>query len=99
MFILLNPVLKCLMIYFIIIYLSRTTRPVFVELPVWPALNLSGDPGSCPFNTKRREKLEKLRAEVKENREGIQPINQEEVMSNVHFVLYKVSLLKCAILH
>ncbi|XP_076167830.1 uncharacterized protein LOC143146953 isoform X2 [Ptiloglossa arizonensis] len=57
---------------------QRTTRPVFVELPVWPALNLSGDPGSCPFNTKRREKLEKLRAEVKENREGIQPINQEE---------------------
>ncbi|XP_053997623.1 uncharacterized protein LOC128886609 isoform X1 [Hylaeus anthracinus] len=57
---------------------QRSTRPVFVELPVWPTLNFSGDPGSCPFNTKRREKVEKLRAEVKENREGIQPVKQEE---------------------
>ncbi|XP_043252771.1 uncharacterized protein LOC122397581 isoform X1 [Colletes gigas] len=57
---------------------QRTTRPVFIELPVWPKLNFSGDPGSCPFNTKRREKLEKLQAEVKENREAIQPIKQEE---------------------
>ncbi|XP_076244092.1 uncharacterized protein LOC143185194 isoform X2 [Calliopsis andreniformis] len=57
---------------------QRNTRPVFVELPVWPTLNFYGDPGSCPFNTKRREKPEKLRAEVKENREGIQPIKQEE---------------------
>nr|XP_003699234.1 PREDICTED: uncharacterized protein LOC100881410 [Megachile rotundata] len=57
---------------------QRNTRPVFVELPVWPTLNFYGDPGSCPFNTKRREKLEKLRKEVKENREGIQHINQEE---------------------
>ncbi|XP_029048850.1 uncharacterized protein LOC114878804 isoform X1 [Osmia bicornis bicornis] len=57
---------------------QRNTRPVFVELPVWPTLNFHGDPGSCPFNTKRREKLEKLRKEVKENREGIQRINREE---------------------
>ncbi|CAL7941649.1 unnamed protein product [Xylocopa violacea] len=57
---------------------QRNTRPVFVELPVWPTLNFHGDPGSCPFNTKRREKLEKLRKEVKENKEGIQTVNQEE---------------------
>ncbi|XP_043593078.1 uncharacterized protein LOC122572312 isoform X2 [Bombus pyrosoma] len=57
---------------------QRNIRPVFVELPVWPTLNFHGDPGSCPFNTKRREKLEKLGKEVKENREGIQAINQEE---------------------
>ena len=56
---------------------QRNTRPVFVELPVWPTLNFCGDPGSCPFNTKRRDKLEKLRTEVKENREGIQPVKQE----------------------
>lgn len=57
---------------------QRNTRPVFVELPVWPTLNFHGDPGSCPFNTKRREKLEKLEKEIKENREDIQTINQEE---------------------
>ncbi|KOC62563.1 Protein chiffon [Habropoda laboriosa] len=57
---------------------QRNTRPVFVELSLWPTLNFHGDPGSCPFNTRRREKLEKVRKEVKENREGIQIINQEE---------------------
>ncbi|XP_076290722.1 uncharacterized protein LOC143214057 isoform X1 [Lasioglossum baleicum] len=56
----------------------RNTRPVFVELPVWPTLNFSGPLGSCPFNTKRREKPEKLRADVKENRERIQPVKEEE---------------------
>lgn len=57
---------------------QRDSRPVFVELPVWPTLNFHGDPGSCPFATKRREKLEKLEKEVKENREGIRAINQGE---------------------
>lgn len=65
-------------------YWYRNTRPVFVELPVWPTLNFHGDPGSCPFNTKRREKLEKLGKEVKENREGIPVINQEEVIFDIH---------------
>nr|XP_031835730.1 uncharacterized protein LOC116428340 isoform X1 [Nomia melanderi] len=57
---------------------QRNTRPVFIELPVWPTLNFSGESGSCPFNTKRRDKPERLRAEVKENRERIQPIKEEE---------------------
>ncbi|XP_033343019.2 uncharacterized protein LOC117230061 isoform X1 [Megalopta genalis] len=57
---------------------QRNTRPVFLELPVWPTLNFSGQLGSCPFNTKRREKPEKLRADIKENRERIQPIKEEE---------------------
>ncbi|KZC14422.1 PREDICTED: uncharacterized protein LOC107192625 [Dufourea novaeangliae] len=57
---------------------QRNTRPVFVELPVWPTLNFSGNPGSCPFNAKRRERPEKLRVEIKENREGIQPVKQGE---------------------
>lgn len=51
---------------------------------MWPTLNFHGDPGSCPFNTKRREKLEKLEKEIKENREDIQTINQEEVMLNIY---------------
>ncbi|XP_017892847.1 uncharacterized protein LOC108632662 isoform X2 [Ceratina calcarata] len=58
--------------------LHRATRPVFVELSVWPTLNLNGDPGSCPFNSKKREKAEKLRKEVKENQGGIQTTNKEE---------------------
>ncbi|XP_078045946.1 uncharacterized protein LOC144474687 [Augochlora pura] len=57
---------------------QRNTRPVFLELPVWPTLNFSGQLGSCPFNTKRREKPEKLRADIKENRDRNQPIKEEE---------------------
>lgn len=53
---------------------------------MWPTLNFHGDPGSCPFNTKRREKLEKLEKEVKENREDIQTINQEEVTLNIYLI-------------
>lgn len=74
-------------------YRCRNTRPVFVELPVWPTLNFHGDPGSCPFNTKRREKLEKLRKEVKENREGIRAINQEEVTSDMQICLLLNSII------
>ncbi|XP_014208744.1 myb-like protein X isoform X2 [Copidosoma floridanum] len=49
----------------------RETRPVFVELKSWPTLNFDGEPGSCPFDLKRREKKEVLCAnkEIKENRE------------------------------
>ena len=66
---------------------------------MWPTLNFHGDPGSCPFNTKRRDKLEKLRTEVKENREGIQPVKQEQVKSNVHFASGKIFMgaMKCNI--
>ncbi|XP_063975766.1 uncharacterized protein LOC135161788 isoform X2 [Diachasmimorpha longicaudata] len=32
---------------------KRETRPVFLELPVWPTLNFEGDPGSCPFDKKK----------------------------------------------
>lgn len=67
-------------LYFTIVTLSRNTRPVFIELPVWPTLNFFGESGSCPFNTKKRDKPERLRAEVKENRERIQPIKEEEVI-------------------
>lgn len=41
----------------------RETRPVFLELPVWPSINLDGEPGSCPFDRKNKKnevkKLEK----------------------------------------
>ncbi|XP_020299659.1 uncharacterized protein LOC109863669 isoform X2 [Pseudomyrmex gracilis] len=34
----------------------RTTRPVFLELSSWPTLNFDGDPGSCPFDTRKQGK-------------------------------------------
>ncbi|XP_043268256.1 uncharacterized protein chif [Venturia canescens] len=34
---------------------KRDTRPVFLELPVWPKLNFDGDSGTCPFDTRLRE--------------------------------------------
>ncbi|KAK0087146.1 hypothetical protein PV325_001659 [Microctonus aethiopoides] len=36
----------------------RDTRPVFLELPVWPTLNFDGEPGTCPFDKKIRERKE-----------------------------------------
>ncbi|OXU24268.1 hypothetical protein TSAR_009626 [Trichomalopsis sarcophagae] len=49
---------------------KRETRPVFLELQAWPTLNFDGDPGSCPFDLKRREKKEvSINKEIKENRE------------------------------
>lgn len=57
---------------------------------MWPTLNFHGDPGSCPFVKKRREKLEKLEKDVKENREGIRAINQEEVMFDTSFLSCKI---------
>ncbi|XP_014609590.1 PREDICTED: uncharacterized protein LOC106789681 isoform X1 [Polistes canadensis] len=52
--------------------LRRDKRPVFLELSTWPTLNFDGDPGTSPFDTKRRGKLEnKTDKEVKENREAI----------------------------
>lgn len=64
-----------LLVYF------RTTRPVFLELSSWPTLNFDGDPGSCPFDTKKQVKLEtKLtHKEVKENKKDIQSVNKAEV--------------------
>lgn len=50
----------------------RETRPVFLELQSWPTLNFDGDPGSCPFDLKRRDKKEaaaSINREIKENRE------------------------------
>lgn len=59
-------------------FFCRDTRPVFLELSTWPTLNFDGDPGTCPFDAKRREKLEnKTNKEVKENREAI--ANKKEV--------------------
>ncbi|XP_067211480.1 protein chiffon isoform X2 [Linepithema humile] len=58
----------------------KTTRPVFLELSSWPTLNFDGDPGSCPFDTKKQEKLESklTNKEVKENKEDIESINKAE---------------------
>ncbi|XP_058794672.1 calponin homology domain-containing protein DDB_G0272472-like isoform X2 [Phymastichus coffea] len=49
----------------------RDIRPVFLELQLWPTINFDGDPGSCPFDLKRREKKEVgfVQKEIKENRE------------------------------
>ncbi|KAG7198784.1 hypothetical protein KM043_001765 [Ampulex compressa] len=56
----------------------RSTRPVFLELPAWPTLNFYGAPGSCPFNVRRREKLDNkdIGKEVNENREGIESVKK-----------------------
>ncbi|KAJ8675476.1 hypothetical protein QAD02_011262 [Eretmocerus hayati] len=49
----------------------RETRPIFVELQAWPTINFDGEPGSCPFDVKKREKkeVESVNKEIKENRE------------------------------
>lgn len=59
----------------------RTARPVFLELPSWPTLNFDGDPGSCPFDTKKQERIESklINREVKENKEDSDSVNKEEV--------------------
>ncbi|XP_011174238.1 uncharacterized protein LOC105206430 isoform X1 [Solenopsis invicta] len=58
----------------------RTTRPVFLELSSWPTLNFDGDPGSCPFDTKKQETRENklTNKEVKENKRNIESINKAE---------------------
>ncbi|XP_008548725.1 uncharacterized protein PF3D7_1120600 isoform X1 [Microplitis demolitor] len=37
---------------------KRDTRPVFLELPVWPTFNFDGEPGTCPFDKPREIKEE-----------------------------------------
>ncbi|KAL6264704.1 hypothetical protein P5V15_004803 [Pogonomyrmex californicus] len=60
--------------------ICRTTRPVFLELSSWPTLNFDGDPGSCPFDTKKNGKRENklINKEVKENKGDIESINKAE---------------------
>ncbi|XP_033208039.1 titin homolog [Belonocnema kinseyi] len=57
----------------------RDTKPVFFELPSWPKINLDGEPGSCPFGTKRRQKKgASASKETKENWEAINIANKEK---------------------
>ncbi|XP_032689021.1 uncharacterized protein LOC116852604 isoform X2 [Odontomachus brunneus] len=58
----------------------RNTRPVFLELSAWPTLNFDGDPGSCPFDTKKQERQASklIGKEVKENKKNIEYTNKEE---------------------
>ncbi|KYN07293.1 Protein chiffon, partial [Cyphomyrmex costatus] len=60
--------------------IHKTTRPVFLELSSWPTLNFDGDPGSCPFDTKKQEKRESklINKEVKENKRNTESINKTE---------------------
>lgn len=69
---------------------------MFLELSSWPTLNFDGDPGSCPFDTKRQEKLvSKLtNKEVKENKEDIESINKAEVRCPIFYV-YMRKYSKC----
>lgn len=57
---------------------------MFLELPSWPTLNFAGDPGSCPFDTKKQGKPESklTNKEVKENKEDIESTNKAEVRSS-----------------
>lgn len=73
--------LKSLLAYNSRVSDCRTTRPVFLELSAWPTLNFDGDPGTCPFDTKRQGKPESklISKEVKENKKNIEFINKEEV--------------------
>lgn len=75
-----NMLFRCNTLRFFLC-LCRNTRPVFLELSAWPTLNFDGDPGSCPFGTKKQGKLENkfISREIKENKEGIESINKEEV--------------------
>lgn len=54
---------------------------MFLELSSWPTLNFDGDPGSCPFDTKKNGKRENklINKEVKENKEDIESIKKAEV--------------------
>lgn len=54
---------------------------MFLELSAWPTLNFDGDPGSCPFDTKKQEKQASklIGKEVKENKKNIEYTNKEEV--------------------
>lgn len=54
---------------------------MFLELSSWPTLNFDGDPGSCPFDTKKQEKRESklINKEVKENKRNTESINKAEV--------------------
>lgn len=58
---------------------------MFLELSAWPTLNFDGDPGSCPFDTKKQEKQagKLIGKEVKENKKNIEYINKEEVRESL----------------
>lgn len=59
---------------------------MFLELSAWPTLNFDGDPGSCPFDTKKQEKQQASKLigkEVKENKKNIEYTNKEEVRPTV----------------
>ncbi|XP_044580242.1 myb-like protein X isoform X2 [Cotesia glomerata] len=43
---------------------KRDTRPVFLELPVWPTLNFDGEPGTCPFDKPRKIKEEEKKNNI-----------------------------------
>lgn len=68
----------------------RTTRPVFLELSSWPTLNFGGDPGSCPFDTKKQGKVESklINKEVKENKKDSESLNKEEVRFVMPLICY-----------
>lgn len=79
--------------------ICRETRPVFLELQAWPTLNFDGDPGSCPFDLKRREKKEVfINKEIKENREKYFNPNTSKVktqmLESVYILLRFVALNK-----
>ncbi|XP_012286367.1 uncharacterized protein LOC105702957 isoform X2 [Orussus abietinus] len=62
----------------------RETRPVFLELPVWPKLNFDGDPGSCPFDKPQvRKQVNTVGKNVKENRgdRDLATVNNEKEMT------------------
>ncbi|XP_044006097.1 putative histone-lysine N-methyltransferase 1 [Aphidius gifuensis] len=40
---------------------KRETRPVFLELPVWPTINFDGDFGSCPFDRKKKQEDKQIK--------------------------------------
>lgn len=68
---------------------------MFLELSAWPTLNFDGDPGSCPFDTKKQEKQvgKLISKEVKENKKNIEYINKEEVRELL--LLYRHVIKKC----
>ncbi|XP_046606051.1 uncharacterized protein LOC124298292 isoform X1 [Neodiprion virginianus] len=58
---------------------QRDTKPIFLELPAWPQLNFEGEPGTCPFDTKQREKKEITVSskDIKENKK-VSILNQQD---------------------
>ncbi|XP_034940806.1 trichohyalin-like isoform X2 [Chelonus insularis] len=47
---------------------KRDTRPVFLELSVWPTINFDSEVGSCPFETKPREQKVEERSDKLKNK-------------------------------